>query len=170
MIVSTTISHGGRYSCDMATRWLNPQEMAAWRTFIVTTGDLTRAIERDLTPFGLDLGDYQLLAMLSEAPEQRLKMCDLADSLGLTRSGLTRRMDGVLKKKLVTRTQSTEDGRVAYAQISAKGMEILKEAAPHHLDSVRDRMIDLLSPTEIKAIASAFKKISEKLSEEKETN
>jgi DNA-binding MarR family transcriptional regulator len=154
----------------MATRWLTPQEMAAWRTFIVTTGDLTRAIERDLHQFDLDLGDYQLLAMLSEAPEQRLKMCDLADSLRLTRSGLTRRMDGVLKKKLVTRTQSSEDGRVAYAQISAKGIEVLKTAAPHHLDSVRAHMIDLLSPTEIKAIASAFKKISQKLSDDKESS
>lgn len=152
----------------MATRWLTPQEMAAWRTFIVTTGDLTRAIERDLHQFDLDLGDYQLLAMLSEAPDQRLKMCDLADSLRLTRSGLTRRMDGVLKKKLVTRTQSSEDGRVAYAQISAKGMEVLKTAAPHHLESVRGHMIDLLSPSEIKAIASAFKKISQKLSDDKE--
>lgn len=154
----------------MATRWLTPQEMAAWRTFIVTTGDLTRAIERDLHQFDLDLGDYQLLAMLSEAPDQRLKMCDLADSLRLTRSGLTRRMDGVLKKKLVTRTQSSEDGRVAYAQISAKGLDVLKTAAPHHLESVRDHMIDLLSPTEIKAIASAFKKISQKLSDDKESN
>lgn len=158
-----------RYSFLMATRWLTPQEMAAWRTFIVTTGDLTRAIERDLVEFDLDLGDYQLLAMLSEAPEQRLKMCDLADSLRLTRSGLTRRMDGVLKKKLVTRTKSSEDGRVAYAQISPKGMEVLKSAAPHHLVSVREHMIDLLSPGEIKAIASAFKKISEKLSDDKES-
>ena len=162
-----TILCWARYSGAMATRWLTSQEMAAWRTFIVTAGDLTRAIERDLGPFDLDLGDYQLLAMLSEAPDQRLKMCDLADSLRLTRSGLTRRMDGVLKKKLVTRTQSTEDGRVAYAQISPKGMEVLKTAAPHHLDSVREHMIDLLSPTEIKAIASAFKKISEKLSDDK---
>ncbi len=153
----------------MATRWLTPQEMAAWRTFIVTAGDLTRAIERDLVEFDLDLGDYQLLAMLSEAPEHKLKMCDLADSLRLTRSGLTRRMDGVLKKKLVTRTKSSEDGRVAYAQISPKGMDVLRHAAPHHLVSVREHMIDLLSPAEIKAIASAFKKISEKLSEEKES-
>ncbi|MEY3806381.1 MAG: hypothetical protein RIR69_1193 [Actinomycetota bacterium] len=153
----------------MATRWLTPQEMAAWRTFIVTSGDLTRAIERDLVEFDLDLGDYQLLAMLSEAPEHKLKMCDLADSLRLTRSGLTRRMDGVLKKKLVTRTKSSEDGRVAYAQISPKGMDVLRHAAPHHLVSVREHMIDLLSPAEIKAIASAFKKISEKLSEEKES-
>lgn len=147
----------------MATKWLTPTEMAAWRSFIDTTGDLMRAIEKDLEPFGLDRGDYQLLAMLSEAPEQELRMCDLADSLRLTRSGLTRRMEGVLKKKLVTRVQSVEDGRVAYAKITPKGMELLKEAAPKHLESVRRLMIDLLSPSEIKAIATAFSKISNNL-------
>ncbi len=149
----------------MATKWLNPAEMAAWRTFIETSGDLMRAIEKDLAPFGLDRGDYQLLAMLSEAPEQRLRMCDLADSLRLTRSGLTRRMDGVLKKKLVSRVQSEEDGRAAYASLTPKGFELLKQVAPEHLESVRRLMIDLLSPTEIKAIASAFSKISKNLAE-----
>ena len=97
----------------MATKWLNPDEMAAWRGFVTSTGFLLRSIEKDLAQFGLDLGDYQLLVMLSEADGNRLRMCDLADNLRLTRSGLTRRMDGVLKKKLVTRAQSTEDGRVA---------------------------------------------------------
>jgi len=147
----------------MATKWLTPPEMAAWRTYIETSGDLLRAIEKGLAPFGLDRGDYQLLAMLSEAPDQRLRMCDLADSLRLTRSGLTRRMDGVLKKKLVTRIQSEEDGRVAYASLTPKGLELLKQAAPEHLESVRRLMIDLLSPAEIKAIASAFSKISQNL-------
>jgi DNA-binding MarR family transcriptional regulator len=149
----------------MATKWLSPAEMAAWRTFIETTGDLLRAIEKDLAPFGLDRGDYQLLAMLSEAPDQRLRMCDLADSLRLTRSGLTRRMDGVLKKKLVSRVQSEEDGRAAYASLTPKGFELLKQVAPEHLESVRRLMIDLLSPAEIKAIASAFSKISKNLAE-----
>ena len=147
----------------MATKWLTPAEMAAWRTYIETSGDLLRAIEKDLAPFGLDRGDYQLLAMLSEAPEQRLRMCDLADSLRLTRSGLTRRMDGVLKKKLVTRVQSEDDGRAAYASLTPKGLELLKQVAPEHLESVRRLMIDLLSPSEIKAIASAFGKISKNL-------
>jgi DNA-binding MarR family transcriptional regulator len=150
----------------MATKWLNPAEMAAWRTFIETSGDLLRAIEKDLAPFGLDRGDYQLLAMLSEAPEQRLRMCDLADSLRLTRSGLTRRMDGVLKKKLVSRVQSEEDGRAAYASLTPKGFELLKQVAPEHLESVRRLMIDLLSPAEIKAIATAFGKISKNLAEQ----
>ena len=90
-------------------------------------------------------------------------MCDLAESLRLTRSGLTRRMEGVLKKKLVTRVQSADDGRVAYVQITAKGMELLKKAAPHHLESVRRLMIDLLNPAEIKAIGSAFGKIADNL-------
>jgi DNA-binding MarR family transcriptional regulator len=150
----------------METKWLTPAEMAAWRTYIETSGDLLRAIEKDLAPFGLDRGDYQLLAMLSEAPDQRLRMCDLADSLRLTRSGLTRRMDGVLKKKLVTRVQSEEDGRAAYASLTPKGFDLLKQVAPEHLDSVRRLMIDLLSPAEIKAIASAFSKISKNLSEQ----
>jgi len=147
----------------VATKWLTPDEMAAWRTFIETGGDLLRAIERDLEPFGLDRGDYQLLAMLSEAPEGRLRLCDLADTLRLTRSGLTRRMDGVVRKKLVVREQSTEDRRVAYARLTPKGLALLRKAAPHHLRSVRSLMIDHLNPNEIRAIASAFGKIAANL-------
>ena len=150
----------------MATKWLSPQEMDAWLAFIETTGDLMKAIERDLAQYDLDRGDYQLLAILSESEDQQMRMCDLADRLRLTRSGLTRRMEGVLKKKLVTRIQSTEDGRVAFAQLTTKGFELLKTAAPHHLESVRSLMIDLLSPAEIKAFATGFNKISANLSAE----
>ena len=150
----------------MATKWLSPQEMEAWLAFIETTGDLMKAIERDLAQYGLDRGDYQLLAILSESEDQQMRMCDLADRMRLTRSGLTRRMEGVLKKKLVTRIQSTEDGRVAFAQLTTKGFELLKTAAPHHLESVRGLMIDLLSPAEIKAFATGFNKISANLSAE----
>lgn len=150
----------------MATNWLSPQEMEAWLAFIETTGDLMKAIERDLAQYGLDRGDYQLLAILSESEDQQMRMCDLADRLRLTRSGLTRRMEGVLKRKLVTRIQSTEDGRVAFAQLTTKGFELLKTAAPHHLESVRGLMIDLLSPAEIKAFATGFNKISANLSAE----
>lgn len=144
----------------MGTKWLNEEEMAAWRSFIETSGDLMRAVERDLQPFDLDRGDYQLLAMLSEAPDRRLRMCDLASTLRLTRSGLTRRMEGVVRKKLVSRVQSTEDRREAFAQLTPKGMELLRKAAPVHLRSVRRLMIDLMSPTEIRAMASAFSKIA----------
>ena len=147
----------------VAVKWLNDDEMLAWRSFIETSGDLMRAIERDLAPFGLDRGDYQLLAMLSEADDGRLRLCDLADTLRLTPSGLTRRMEGVVKKKLVSKSRSTDDRRVTYAHITPKGLELLKKAAPHHLRSVRSLMIDHLTPSEIKALGSAFSKIASNL-------
>lgn len=150
----------------MATKWLTPQEMAAWRAFIAASNDLWRVVDRDLGAHGLDGGDYQLLAMLSEAPDQRLRLCDLAETLHLTRSGLTRRMDGVLKKKLVARVQSTEDGRVAYAQMTSKGIELLKVVAPEHLRTVRKLMFDNLTPAEVKSLATGLGKVAAKLEEE----
>lgn len=147
------------------TKWLNQAEMRAWLAYVTTSVDLQRAIERDLEPFGLDGGDYQLLAMLSDAPDRRMKMCDLADTLRLSRSGLTRRMEGVLRKKIVARVQSDGDKRVAYAVMTDKGMDLLRKVAPHHVDSVRHHMIDRLNDAEIRALATAFEKIAKGLNE-----
>jgi DNA-binding MarR family transcriptional regulator len=141
-------------------KWLTPTEMLAWRGFITTSTDLVNLIAKDLAPYGLDGGDYQLLAMLSEAPDQKLKMCDLAERLRLSRSGLTRRIDGVLKAKYVSQVRDNQDGRVVFAHLTKKGFDLIKKVAPHHLESVRSRMIDLLSPAEIRAFGSGFEKIA----------
>lgn len=140
--------------------WLNSAEMKAWRGFVNTSSDLLNLIARDLEPFGIDGGDYQLLAMLSEAPDQKLKMCDLAERLRLSRSGLTRRIDGVLKAKYVAQVRDNQDGRVIFAHLTKKGFDFIKKVAPHHLESVRRRMIDLLSVAELKAFGSGFEKIA----------
>ena len=150
----------------MATQWLTPQEMTAWRSFIAVSNDLWRVVNRDLAHHNLDGGDFQLLAMVSESPDQRIRLCDLADQLRLTRSGLTRRMEGVLKKKLVARVQSTDDGRVAYAQMTPKGMDVLKIVAPEHLETVRRIMFNHLSAAEVKSLASGFSKVAEQLESE----
>lgn len=147
------------------TRWLDSDEMKAWRSYITTSVDLMKALEADVSPHGITMGDYQLLAMISEAPESRLRLCDLADQLRLTRGGLTRRMDGVLSQGLVRRVQDDRDRRVAFAELTAKGWTLLKKIAPIHLVSVRRLMIDHLSRAEIKAIGSAFGKIEANLRE-----
>lgn len=131
--------------------------------FVITSGDLLRAIERDLAPYRLDLGDYQLLAILSESPNRSLRMCELAELLQLSRGGLTRRMEGVLKAKLVTRIRADDDKRVAFAKLSPKGFKLLKKAAPAHLCSVRRLMIDQLTIGEVNAVGSAFAKIAKQL-------
>lgn len=137
--------------------------MRAWRGFIRRSADLIDIITKDLEPFGLDGGDYQLLAMLSESPGRKMKMCDLAETLGLSRSGLTRRMEGVLKAKYVSRVSDKNDRRAAFAQITEKGLTLIKKVAPHHVASVRRHMIDLLSPAEIAAFGSGFAKIGQRI-------
>ena len=144
-------------------KWLDSDEMRACRSYITTSVDLMKALEHDVAPYGITMGDYQLLAMISEAPDRRLRLCDLADALRLSRGGLTRRMDGVLRNGLVERVQDQADRRVAFAELTTKGWNLLKKVAPIHLQSVRTLMIDHLSRAEIKAIGNAFGKISANL-------
>ena len=147
-----------------SAKWLNEAEMKAWRGFVTTAAELHRVIESDLEQFGIDTGDYQLLAMLSEAPEHRMQLCELAEILRLSRSGLTRRMEGVVKAKFVERLSDESDRRTAYAHLTDKGYTFLKKIAPAHVKSVRNRLIDHLSENEIKAFGTAFSKIRKSLS------
>ena len=142
---------------------MTAEEMRAWRGFITTSQDLQRAVERDLLQFGLDGGDYQLLAMLSEAPDKQLRMCDLANVLRLTRGGVTRRLKGVLDAGLVERIVDESDRRSVYAHLTPAGWRLIKRIAPRHVRVVRKFMMDLLSPQEIRAMGNAFAKISANL-------
>jgi DNA-binding MarR family transcriptional regulator len=112
-------------------------------------------------------GDYQVLVHLSEAEERSVRMCDLAGKLQLSPSGLTRRLDGLVQAGYVERRPSDADRRVMLAVLTAAGFAKLVEAAPVHVASVRRRMIDLLSTSELDAIASAFGKIRAALDAER---
>lgn len=147
----------------MGTKWLTPNEMVAWRTYIETYADLVGAIERDLAEHDLTLGDYQVLVYLSEADERSMRMCDLADRLRLSPSGLTRRLDGLVKAGMVIRLPSIEDRRVMKATLTDQGFETLCTAAPGHVDSVRRRIFDHLDDDQVDALASIFAAISEGL-------
>jgi DNA-binding MarR family transcriptional regulator len=143
----------------MSTRWLTDTEMAAWRSFIESHDDLMTAIESDLAPTGLTLGDYQVLVYLTEAESEQLRMCDLADMLQLSPSGLTRRLDGLVRAGWVERRSSEVDRRVMLAGLTEAGRRRLAESAPTHVASVRDRMIDLLDDDDLAAVARVFRKI-----------
>lgn len=143
----------------LPTRFLNDLEMSAWRTFIETHYDLISAIEADLAPTGLAMGDYQVLVTLSEAPEHRMRMCDLAAVLQLTPSGATRRLDGLVRSGWVDRLNSTADRRVMLALLTQAGWDKLHEALHPHVNSVRHRLIDLLDEDELRAMASIFTKV-----------
>lgn len=147
----------------MATTWLTDAEMRAWRTYIETFGDLIAAIEHDLAEHDLTLGDYQVFVYLSEAPNRSMRMCDLADLLQLSPSGLTRRLDGLVKAGFVTREPSTDDRRVMLATLTPSGFAVLEAAAPDHVASVRRHIFDHLDDAQVEAMASIFQAIKDGL-------
>jgi len=140
----------------MATTWLSASEMRAWRNFIESVGTMTAALEADLVPFGLTMGDYEVLVRLSESEDERLRMCDLATALQLSPSGLTRRLDGLVKAGLVRRVASPSDRRVMFAALTPAGHAKLVEAAPDHVASVRNRFLKGLSRDQVRAIGDIF--------------
>jgi len=147
----------------MDTNWLSPREMEAWRTYIETFGDLTNALEHDLAEHDITLGDYQVLVYLSEADDISMRMCDLADMLQLSPSGLTRRLDGLVKSGLVVREGSTADRRVMMAKLTPSGTATLEQVAPYHVESVRRHIFDHLDDVQVDAMASIFRSISKGL-------
>jgi len=149
----------------MATKWLTRREMTAWRSYIETFSDLIGAIERDLAEHDLTLGDYQVFVYLSEAPGRSMRMCDLADLLQLSPSGLTRRLDGLVKAGFVTREPSTDDRRVMLASLAPDGLAALEAAAPDHVASVRRHVFDHLDGDQVDALASIFQSIKNGMAE-----
>lgn len=140
-------------------RWLDQAEMAAWLGFVHTYNDLVTALEVDLAETGLTLGDYQVFVFLSEADDESMKMCDLAEMLQLSPSGLTRRLDGLVRAGWVERRPSAQDRRVQHAALTEAGRAKFESAIPAHVESVRRRMIDLLDDDELVVFARAFGKI-----------
>src|SRR5688500_5213622 len=96
-------------------QWLDDDEMTAWSGYIDSLSKLSAVLEADLAPHGLTIGDYEVLVHLSEAAERRMRMCDLALRLRLSPSGLSRRLDGLVRNGLVRRSPSDDDRRVMLA-------------------------------------------------------
>lgn len=150
----------------MSVHWLNDTESIAWRAYIETAGNLSTALEKDLLEHDLTLGDYQVLVYLSESQNEAMRMCDLAESLQLSPSGLTRRLDGLVAIGYVTREPSVIDRRVMMAVLTDDGRHKLQLAAPDHVDSVRRHIFDYLDDAQIAALGSIFESISRGLETE----
>ena len=142
-----------------APRWLDDDEMQAWIGYIDSLGKLQALLEADLAPHGLTMGDYEVLVRLSESDEQHMRMCDLARDLRLSPSGLTRRLDGLVRGGLVRREASEQDRRVMLATLTPHGLDVLTRAAPDHVAAVRRHFLDHLDRDDVRALAGAFAKV-----------
>lgn len=142
---------------ERGPRWLSDSEQQSWRTLIdVTTGVLATLDNELRAEFGLSLGEYEVLARLSEAPDRSLRMTDLAAQLRLSPSGITRRIDGLVRAGLVERQQCPSDRRGSNAVLTPDGLRRLEEAAPAHVRGVRAHFIDQLTGKELANLAAAL--------------
>ena len=148
---------------DEPVAWLTGEEQGIWRRLLAAEFQLRDRLDQELRKgHGISLGDYAVLVNLSEAPGWSLRMSDLADRILLSRSGLTRRVDAMAQKGLVTRRSCPADGRGALAELTPAGEELLRQAAPTHVAGVRRYLIDAIGSLE--GLASGLEKVLERLS------
>lgn len=135
--------------------------MAAWRAFLGAHARVTRVLDAELSAeCNLPLGSYEVLLHLHNAPNYQLRMSELAERVLLSRSGLTRLVDRLASDGLLTRESCATDHRVTYATLTDAGYDRLKKAAPTHLRGVREHMVDVLTPQELKVLAAALGRVA----------
>ena len=147
----------------MATKWLNPREMKAWRSYIIASRRLLDALDLDLAGHDLSMADYEVLALLSEAPDKRMRMTELADLAMVSKSRLSHRMKVMEKIGWVKRQACDSDKRGSWAVMTDKGWKAIVKAAPDHVNSVRNRLIDHLTTKDQEDISKIFERVQVKL-------
>jgi len=145
---------------------LNPREMKAWRSYIIASRRLLEALDADLDGHDLSMADYEVLAQLSDAPDRRMRMTELAEIAMLSKSRLSHRMKVMEKAGWVRREVCTEDKRGSFAVMTEKGWRAIVKAAPDHVASVRNRFVDNLNVKDQEELAKIFDRLSTKLRDE----
>ena len=127
--------------------------LETWRTFLVAHAQVRRQLERELqAEQSLGLAEYEVLLLLTRADERRLRMSELADRLGLSRSGVTRLVDRLQGEALVERASCESDRRGSWAMLTDAGHERLRRASPTHLRGVEEHFLNRIPADELTAL------------------
>jgi DNA-binding MarR family transcriptional regulator len=132
-----------------------PSRIESWVSFLRAHSAITRQLNADLlNVHGLTLNDYEVLLLLSRAEDRRMRRVDLAQSVVLTASGITRLLDGLERGGYVEKDSCATDGRVSYAKLTNTGHAKLKDAALTHLRGVEELFTGRFSDSELEHLAS----------------
>lgn len=141
-------------------RWLDEEEQRTWRTFMSAVKLLWEQLDGDLDHCSaVPSAYYEVLVRLSEAPQRRIRLSDLADRLQSSRSRLSHSLARLEALGWIAREACESDRRGAFAVLTADGLAALEAAAPVHVESVRSHLFDQLGPEQIRQLRA----ISEKL-------
>jgi DNA-binding MarR family transcriptional regulator len=134
--------------------------LEAWIRFLRAHAALTRELSADLVAdHGLTLNDYEVLLHLARAPERRMRRVDLAESVLLTASGITRLLEGLERSGLVERVLCDSDRRVAYAQLTRAGLEKLRQASRTHIAGIETLFVGRFNDEELATLSALLSRL-----------
>ncbi|AHH93555.1 MarR family transcriptional regulator [Kutzneria viridogrisea] len=135
--------------------------MAAWRAYRVASILLEGQLHRELADTNdITLADYEVLVRLSERPDKRMRMSQLAIEVASSKSRVSHQIARMERAGLVSRNECPSDGRGVFAALTDLGMAKLREAAPTHVRGVRSHIVDMLSPEEQQVLAQVFERLN----------
>jgi DNA-binding MarR family transcriptional regulator len=139
---------------------LTELELEAWRGFLQTHALLARRLDASLeAEHGLPLSSYEVLLFLATASGGRMRMSELADSVLLSRSGLTRMIDRLVREGLVERASCPSDKRGLFAVLTDAGRRRFEQARAAHLQDVREQFLSQFSVAELEQLASFWARL-----------
>ena len=139
---------------------LDRDELAAWRGMLRVHSDMTRVLDAELTQrHGLPLTSYEVLLFLADSSDGRMRMSELADSVLLSRSGLTRLVDRLERDGLLERKPCEDDARGYFAAITDRGRALFTEARRTHLAGVRERFLSRFSRDDLRTLGELWERV-----------
>ena len=145
---------------DSEVRWLTTQEEHLWRSWLKLNAELASTLQRELQQdVGLSMQDFEVLVHLTDNPEGRVRVTELAGLLQWERSRVSHHVKRMEGRGLVERVECSMDGRGAFVVITRHGRAAIEEAAPGHVMAVRRLMFDVLSEEEKTALAAVIDKL-----------
>jgi DNA-binding MarR family transcriptional regulator len=148
---------------ENGNNWLTADEQRVWRTHLDVSKLLTYQLEQDLQQFGLTHNDYEILVNLSESEDHRMRMSDLARATLQSKSRLSHQISRMETGGLVRRENCESDRRGLFAVLTDLGWETIRKVAPHHVASVREHFIGLMSEEGLAALYKALAPVAEHL-------
>jgi DNA-binding MarR family transcriptional regulator len=148
--------------------WLSDEEQRTWRSFVAASRSLFDQLDRELQrDAGMTHADYEVLVRLSEAPDRCLRMGELAERTGSSRSRLSHAVAGLEGSGWVRRQRCPTDGRGTVAVLTDEGLAALAAAAPGHVRGVRRHLLDQLGRTQQRALRTISDTVLDHLEEER---
>ena len=143
-----------------ASSGLEGAALEAWRGFLQSHAMIVRELDASLiAAHGMTTRDYEVLLYLAQDAERRLPMSALSERTMLTRSGITRLVDGLVGAGLVERVSCPNDARVSYAQLTEAGYEKLRSAGCTHVGSIRRLFCEHFTAEELEQLAEFLRRL-----------